>query len=208
MPYQVKQIIEGKGMPVCVEKDDPVSKALELMIDHDFSQLPVIHRQDNFDIPEGMITNESILRGIKNFKAGIKDLKVRDVMITAPIYSLEDDLFDILDRLKNTNAVLITDAIGPDLVGIVTSYDTTEYFRNRTEDLMRVEDIEVMIKELIKGAFTDEKGESDESALAVAVTQVISYKRGSKQNEKPPSFTDLSLGDYIVLLQRKEVWNN
>src|SRR5687768_16954844 len=162
MPYQVQQIIQGRGLPVCVSKDDAVSKALTLMIEHDFSQLPIVKLfDDDLEVPEGMITYEGVLRGIRNFKAKIDDLKVRDVMVTAPVYSLEDDLFDILDRLKDTNAVLITENIGfgPDVLGIVTSYDTTEYFRNRTEDLMRVEDIELMVKEFIKTAHVDETGE-------------------------------------------------
>src|SRR6266849_2861991 len=99
MPYQVQQIIEGKGAPVCVTSEESVAKALTLMIEHDFSQLPVIRKEDNFDIPLGMITYEGILRGIRNFGAGIADLMVGDVMDSAPIYTVEDDLFDILDRL-------------------------------------------------------------------------------------------------------------
>lgn len=208
MPYQVQQIIEGKGMPICVGKDDTVSKALAVMIEHDFSQLPVIRKEHEIDIPEGMITYEGVLRGIRNFKAKIDDLKVRDVMVTSPVYSLEDDLFDILDRLKDTNAVLITEDIGlgPDLLGIVTSYDTAEYFRNRTEDLMRVEDIELMVKEFIKIAHLDENGELDEAKLDSAVAQVTAYKKGNSQIAKHLSFADLSLSDYISLLLFKDVW--
>ena len=107
MPYQVQQMIEDKGMPVCVFRNDPVTKALSLMIEHDYSQLPVIKKEHDFDIPEGMITYEGILRGVRNFNAKIEDLKVRDVMSAAPVYSLEDDLFDIFDKLKETNAVLV-----------------------------------------------------------------------------------------------------
>jgi CBS domain-containing protein len=208
MPYQVQQIIEGKGTPTCVKKDDSVSTALALMVEHDFSQLPVIKKFEEFDVPEGMVTYEGILRGIRNFKAKIDDLKVRDVMINAPTYSLEDDLFDILDRLKETNAVLITENIGlaPDLVGIVTSYDTTEYFRERTEDLMRVEDIELMVKDFIKAAHLDENGEVDEIKLGVAVSQITAYKKNASQGNKNLDFDELSLGDYISLLLYKDVW--
>lgn len=208
MPYQVQQIIEGKGMPTCVKRDDPVSLALALMVEHDFSQLPVTKRFEEFDVPEGMVTYEGILRGIRNFKAKIDDLKVRDVMINAPAYSLEDDLFDILDRLKETNAVLITENITsvPDLVGIVTSYDTTEYFRERTEDLMRVEDIELMVKDFIKAAHLDENGEVDETKLNNAVTQVTAYKKSTTNVTKKLSFDDLSLSDYISLLLYKDIW--
>jgi CBS domain-containing protein len=205
MPYQVEQIIEGKGFPVCVAKDDSVSKALALMIEHDYSQLPVVKEEDGFHYPEGMINYEGILRGIRNFGAKIEDLRVRDVMVTAPIYNCEDDLFDILDRLKDTNAVLVMDQ-GFLLTGIVTSYDTTEYFRNRTEDLMRVEDIELMIKEFIKIAYVDANGETDEAKLNSAIAQVTAYRKATGQGEKQLAFDDLSLSDYIGLLLYKETW--
>lgn len=206
MPYQVQQIIEGKGSPVCITKDEPVSKALALMIEHDYSQLPVIKRENGLDIPEGMITYEGILRGIRNFKAKIEDLKVRDVMVDAPVYSCEDDLFDIMDRLKDTNAVLVIEGPAPHLVGIVTSYDATEYFRNRTEDLMRVEDIELMVKEFIKIAFTDKNGEVDEVKLADVIAQVTDYKKANAPNGKQLAFEDLNLSDYISLLLQKVTW--
>ena len=38
-------------------------------------------------------------------------------------YSPDEDLFDLLDDLKNTHAVLILDAEAT-LIGIVTSYNT------------------------------------------------------------------------------------
>jgi CBS domain-containing protein len=210
MPYQVQQIIEGKGTPICVTRNDSVSDALTLMIEHDFSQLPVTKKEDIFDIPEGMITYEGILRGVRNFNAQIDDLKVRDVMVTAPIHRIEDDMFDILDRLKDTNAVLIIQEIDifPALVGIVTSYDATEYFRKRTEDLMRVEDIELMIKEFIKIAYTNDNDELDESRLNEVSAKIAAYS--NKENvsvEKIKSFSDLTLTEYISMLLMKESWS-
>lgn len=206
MPYQVQQLIEGKGNPVCVVKEDTVVKALATMIEHDYSQLPVIIIDDIFEIPIGMITYEGILRGIRNFRANIEDLRVRDVMVSAPIFSLEDDLFDILDRLKETNAVLIQSGYEPNIVGIVTSYDTTEYFRNRTEDLMRVEDIELMVKEFIKLAYLDPSGEVDISKLNAAANDIANAGR-NENNPKEKTFDDLTMADYIGLLLCKENWH-
>jgi len=206
MPYQVQQLIQGRGFPVCVKKDDAVSKALSLMIEYDFSQLPVIKNEGNYNIPEGMITYEGILRGIRNFKANIEELKVRDVMVAAPIYDLEDDLFDILDRLKDTNAVLVA-VNGVDLWGIVTSYDTTEYFRDRTEDLMRVEEIELMVKEFIKAAYIQESGEIDWAKLNLTIQKATSYT--NKENvlpKKAKNFDDLNLTEYISILLMNETW--
>ncbi|PKN92917.1 MAG: hypothetical protein CVU44_12870 [Chloroflexi bacterium HGW-Chloroflexi-6] len=207
MPYQVQHIIEGRGTPICVARDVPVSKALGLMIEYDFSQLPVVKNKGADIIPEGMINYEGILRGVRNFKAKIEDLMVRDVMISAPVFNIEDDLFDILDKLKDTNAILVTD--GPDLVGIVTSYDSTEYFRNRTEDLMRVEDIELMVKEFIKLAYLTEQGELDTEKLEGAIAKISASMNESavgKVDRRKRSFEDLTLNDYISLLTLKDTW--
>ena len=209
MAYQIHQIIEGKGSPISVTKDDTVSKALSLMIEHDYSQLPVISREEKakdmtIDIPEGMVTNESILRGIRNFHAKIEELKIRDVMISAPVYGYDDDLFDILDRLKDSNVVLITEDIGlgEDLVGIVTSYDATEYFRNRTEDMMRVEDIELIIKDFILGIYLKEDGEVDEEKLNAKISKITAYRSPKKLLD----FNDLTLSEYITLLIDTKTW--
>jgi CBS domain-containing protein len=202
MSYQVRQVLEGKGTPVCVNKNDTVALALALMIEHDYSQLPVIKKQDGFEVPEGMITYEGILRGIRNFKLSIDDLKVRDVMVEAKAFTIADDLFDILDRLKNTNAVLIISDEIPELVGIVTSYDTTDYFRNRTEDLMRVEDIEVTIKDLIREAYINTDSELDNDKLTQAISKVSHRSQGERQK-----FGDLSMAEYINLLTLPESWD-
>jgi CBS domain-containing protein len=207
MPYQVQQIIEGKGMPICVTRDDAVSAALSLMVEHDFSQLPVIKKYEEFDVPEGMITYEGILRGVRNFNAKIDDLKVRDVMVSAPIHRIEDDMFDILDRLKDTNAVLIiTDFTGvPDLVGIVTSYDASEYFRKHTEDLMRVEDIELMLKEFIKLPYTNENYELDLARLNEVSAKAAS-NRESTPTDRVKTFDELTLSEYISMLMMRDYW--
>ena len=207
MPYQVQQIIKGKSAPVCVSKDDSVSQALSIMIEHDFSQLPVVHQEDNFIIPDGLITYESIIRGIRNFKANIEDLKVRNVMVTAPIYSEEEDLFDILDRLKDTNAVLVRSEDSNDLAAIVTSYDASEYFRKRTEDLMRVEDIEVMVKDFIKAAYANENGDLNEDKLQTAINLVTSsVTKDLPSGEKAKTFNELTLAEYISLLLKSDTW--
>lgn len=150
MTYPVDNLLEGRGIPISVTKHDTVDFALSLMIENDFSQLPVV---DENNFPLGMITYESIVRGIINFKANIDKIPVSNVIVNAPIFSIEDDLFDLLNRLRDTNAVLISDFTG-ELVGIVTSYDSTEYFRKRAEDLMYIEDIESIIKDLILSYFT------------------------------------------------------
>jgi CBS domain-containing protein len=200
MPYQVKNLLEDRGLPVSVHLDEPISVALAQMIEHDYSQLPVV---DSNNFPLGMVTYESILRTIRNFDIGLDDIFVRDAIVSARVHNLEDDLFDLLDQLKMTNAVLIIDPYGY-LVGIVTSYDSTEYFRRRAENLMRVEDIEFTIKDFIRVAYSNENGEVDESYLDEVAAKAA--KPDNRPGAPPKKFDDLSLGEYINMLTNKDAW--
>ena len=238
MPYPVENLIEGRGKPTTVRPSDSAQEALALMIEHDFSQLPVV---DDANKPLGMITYESILRALSNFGAKLEDLRVSNAIVGAHTYRPEDDLFDVLDRLKETNAVLIVD--GEDrLSGIVTSYDSTEYFRRRAEDMMLVEDIESMVKDLILVSFNDEAGDVDHERLAVAIEEATHSTRallwryqnalryylelqGHKEvvvdpqclqtsfsclapKEEPKEFDELTLHEYTELLLQKSRWDS
>jgi hypothetical protein len=237
MPYPVENLIEGRGKPTTVRPSDSAQEALALMIEHDFSQLPVVEAGNK---PLGMITNGSILRALSNFRAKLEHLRVSNAILKAEMYRPEDDLFDVLDRLQETNAVLIVDGEGR-LAGIVTSYDSTEYFRRRAEDMMLVEDIESMVKDLILVCFTDNTGEVDEAALKAAIEEATYSTRalhGKYQNalrhylklagdeessidsqcleesfahldpgDKVRAFDELALSEYIELLLHTSRWH-
>ena len=132
MPFTVQQLIEGHQEPVKVTQHENAQRALELMIEYDFSQLPVV---DENDTPLGIVTSDSILRALNNFGIPLNELQVSHAIVKVDLYNPDEDLFDLLDDLKNTYAVLIVNNEGT-LHGIVTSYDTTEYFRRRAEDMM------------------------------------------------------------------------
>jgi CBS domain-containing protein len=166
---------------VVIQKMDGITTALDLMIEQDFSQLPVVDEKGTL---LGMITYESILRAVRSFNTKLDQLLVRDAVVAAPSHAREDNLFDLLDELKLTNAVVIVEPEGY-VTGIVTSYDAARFLRNRTEDLMHVEDIEFIIKDLVKKFYAGEK-------------------HSSSRNAKP--FEELNLGDYINLLLSREVW--
>jgi hypothetical protein len=173
MPYPVQNLIEGQGEPTYVNENEAVPTALSLMHRYDFSQLPVV---DEVKRPLGLITHESILHTHRNFGIPVEQLSVLDAMrpvTRADTYRREDDLFDLLDRLRDTNSVLIVDGENR-LTGIVTSYDANAYFRRRAEDMMLVEDIETMVKDIILTTFSDEAGELDQSELDAAIDGITS----------------------------------
>lgn len=170
MPFLVKDLIEGRSEPVTVSRDHPAKHALELMIEHDFYQLPVVAEDKR---PLGMITNDSILRSLNYFDVKLDALRVTDALEKPRVFRDDGDLFDLLDDLRERYAVLIVDG-GGILTGIVTSYDTTEYFRRHSEDMMLVEDIETTLKDYIRIALGAE--EDDDAAVREAITEITSSK--------------------------------
>jgi CBS domain-containing protein len=72
--------------------------------------------------------------------------------------------------------VLIVDGAGR-LIGIVTTYDYTEYLRQRAEDMMLVEDIETTVKDLVLAPFRDERGDVDRDKLATAIEEITGSQK-------------------------------
>lgn len=234
MAFTAEGLLEGKQPPVSVKADEPVQKALELMVENDFSQLPVIDDQNK---PQGLITGDSILRGLNNFGVTVDLLRTRDVAENARKYHLEDGIFDLLDGLNDRPAVLIVDN-EDHLTGIVTHWDTTAYFRRRAENMMLVEDIETTLQEHIRAAFSNPStAEVDERALQESIdtissaqiysntkTALTKYIKLMDTHHTPKkewieeacavlignskSLTDLTLYQKIELLLHKSRWPN
>jgi len=236
MPFLVKDLIEGRPRPMCCKLDEPAQAALAVMIEHDYSQMPVIDADER---PVGMVSSDSIVRALHYFDITLPALRVSHALMKMARHHLEDDLFELLDVLRDTYAVLIVDS-GNKLVGIVTSYDATEYFRRRSEDIMLVEDVEMMVREYILAAFTDPNGDLKQDELDAFVAETLSenndlrgrfakalgaYLTGESgtrpkldQNllntawqhiatkSKKRDFADLTLANYVTLLTRKDRW--
>ncbi len=169
MPFTVQDLIEDKPNPIAVNRSESAQTALERMIEGDYSQLPVITDDNKV---EGIVTSDSIIRALNNFDLTIKEMHVVHALQAVKTFTAEDDLFDLLDYLKDTYAVVVVDN-NQRIIGIVTNYDTTEYFRRRGEDIMLVEDIESMLKEYILAVYQDESGETDEAGLENAIDEIM-----------------------------------
>ena len=232
MPFIVQDLIEDNPALVKTKLNEPVKVALARMIEHDFSQLPIVDQDDK---PLGLVTAESILRAHISFDIGLDELRVEHARIKPELFRNDSDLFDLLDRLRDTYAVLIVDGNGK-LTGIVTNFDTAEYFRRRAEDMMLVEDIESMLRDYIQIAFKDEQGELDESELAEAIQRIADSRQAKKfedalvhylslekkkverdsfeqvlnqhyKTDKPSKdFDDLTLNEYEELILDKDRW--
>lgn len=131
MPFPIQQLIEGRSLPITISADHSVETALGLMMKHDFSQLPITDQNGQV---QGIITSDSILRGLHFTKTTTTKLHVFDIKTDALMCLPEDDIFDMLERMRNNYACLVVNA-DKQLVGIVTDFDTSEYFRRRAENI-------------------------------------------------------------------------
>src|SRR5699024_10544871 len=110
---------------------------------------------DENNKPMGIVTSDSILKGLRAFGTSLQQGVVYDVAEKQYEAYQEDDIFDLLDIIKEHFAILIVNN-DRQLQGIITTYDTTEYFRRRDEDIMLLEDIESAVRDHIEAAFTDQ----------------------------------------------------
>lgn len=177
MPTTITDLLRGKPDPVTATPGTNLKDALADMINHNYSQLPVV---DDLGRPLGLITSDSIVRALHNFGVKTDDLSVKDAMLKKPAtYYPNDDVFDLLDDLETDEVILIIDPQDK-LIGIITTYDTTTYLRQRSEDIMVVREIEAMIKEYIKASFKDATGNIDDQQINKSVEDITPSNAADK----------------------------
>ena len=81
MPYPIQNLLQGRGDPVTAKPNDKVSSALAVMVEHDYSQLPVV---DEIFKTLGMITYQSIVAAMDYFQARADQLRVAHATVNHP----------------------------------------------------------------------------------------------------------------------------
>jgi CBS domain-containing protein len=204
MPYSVENLLREQHKLITISENEEVTKALDQMVEYDFSQLPVV---DNNSHLVGMVTYESIMQGARSFNIRADELLIRDVILTnIKTFDIGDNLFDLLNEIKKNNAVVIVDPEAKP-IGIVTSYDTSEYLRSHSEGMMRVENIERNMRFFILASYSNQDGELDKTRLEQAIQSLYQPKQDQPGLPRQKSFNDLTMNDCILLLTSKENWN-
>jgi CBS domain-containing protein len=195
MLIPLKEFIEGHRAPRTVTLNTSVREALAIMRNYDYSQLPIVDDQGYI---KGMISEQSIVNTYFDLNGSLNllELKVDHCQQEALTISLKRDLFDAIKLLESAFAVIVEDNNKP--VGIVTNFDTASYFRDLSEDLIVVEKIESELREYIRYAFPES---SVEKALHNA------FKNNPRfQDSLGKSVDDLSLAEYVQVIQAEENW--
>lgn len=149
MTTTVQEFIKDKPPVEKVTSDDLLITAVRRMIGNDYSQLPVV---DSNNCPVGIITSESILKALNNYATTLEKVGIKHAMLKKPqTFNQNIDLLDLFEDMSGHVALVIDDENR--LVQIITDYDTAQYFRQRAQDIILVENIETTLRDYVQLAF-------------------------------------------------------
>src|SRR5688500_17182560 len=100
----VRNLIEGRSSVVTVSDKAIGREALDLMITHDYHQLPVV---DAARRPLGMVSFSSLSRVATFSKTPLWDVHVRSALERPRHFRPDDDINDVLSALKDAYAALV-----------------------------------------------------------------------------------------------------
>ena len=183
--YRIGKLESANRKPVSVAPDWPTTKAITLMLVHDYSQLPVMTTDRDV---KGMITWKTIG---SRLALGKGTTRVRECMEGAHVVSASNSLFSVISQIVKFESVLVR-AEDRRITGIVTTSDLSVQFRQLSEPFLLLGEIENHIRTLIEGYF-------DAAELSGAGD-------GSGTTRSIDSVADMTFGGYIRLLQIQENW--
>ena len=183
--YRIGKLASANQELVSVKPDDPVAKAVMLMITHDYSQLPVMTSERRVS---GIVSWESLG---SQLALGKEPKSIRDCTVPHKEISSDTYIFAAVDDIIANQYVLIR---GPDnlIKGIVTTSDLSLQFRQLGEPFLLLGEIENYIRLIIQGTFTK--------------TQLAAACAPSETAREVQSPADLTIGEHLRLLQNPDNW--
>lgn len=182
---KVSSLASANREVVHVSMDDSLEKAQSLMMRHDFSQLAVMSGQRDL---RGAVSCESIAQAkITDPHASLRDCIVRSRAIDS-----EDDLLVHVPVIVESGYIFVR-AHDNRICGIVTTADLSNQFVSLAQPFFLLGEIERRIRRII-----DRKFDQD------ILRSVIDPDRNV---EGVVNATNLSIGEYVRLLQNPQHWN-
>jgi len=183
--YRIGKLDAANKLVVSVTPNHSLEQAVTLMLANSFSQLPVM--QGDREV-KGVITWESVGARLALGKAG---KEAREFMTSPQVISSDKSLFDAIGIIAQHQYVLVQ-AADKRISGVVTAADLSLQFQQLTEPFLLLSEIEQHIRKLIVGKFTSQE-------LKDACDPADSER-------EIDNVADLTMGEYIRLLENPENW--
>ncbi|MGI5154405.1 CBS domain-containing protein [Microbispora sp. CA-102843] len=170
----VADIASATREVVSIPPEATLEQAHTVMMDHGYSQLPVI-------TDAGILVGAVSWERIGHIRVGSPNAGLADVIDSNPnIVKLDDDLLKKIPIIYDAGFVFVSDAEG-DICGIVTTADLTEQFRLLAEPFFLVGEIEKRLRRCIEKSFAVEDlrcvGKNLTSVNGMAFGQYVRFLR-------------------------------
>ena len=188
MKYKIEDLEAANVKVISVHPDRTLNEATSKMALHDFSQLPVMSSQRKI---EGVISWKTIgvVDSFGTKKQIVEDYMDKDVSILNATDNLLDSVNEILEKefvfLKNREGLI---------TGIVTIYDIALQFKRLSEPFIEIELIENSIRKFIDNHIPKE--------------MFVSFYKDKYPDRKIETSLDLTFGEYIGIIENKELWTH
>lgn len=173
---------------VSVKPQDTIEKAITLMLAHDFSQLAVM-------------ANDWTINGAISWKTIGKRLShenhlvhVKDAMEAAVALDDTEGLFKATKLIIDHEFVFVRSSTDKKVTGIVTATDLSEQFQFLSEPFLLIGQIENQIRNLMHGK------------IELEVLRAVCGDGDPAKEERIQSVADLSLGEYLRVIQNPAHW--
>jgi CBS domain-containing protein len=170
---------------ITVNQNDDVARAVTLMMQYDFSQLPVMQGEREV---KGVVTWKSI--GLRKV-LGSKCERVGDCQDDARIVDANRTLFDSIPFIVEYGYVLVRQH-DRRITGIVTASDLSLQFQILAEPFLLLREIELHVRQIIRGKITTE--------------DCVFLDNPSPPNQPLQDIADLTFGEYVRLFEHPQIW--
>ncbi|WP_436932430.1 CBS domain-containing protein [Halosimplex halobium] len=176
--------------PVTVDLDDSIQDALEIMLENDFDQLPVM----NDNRVEGTVTYTSIAKFVKSMDdPQVEETTVKIALNTnAEFVDLDHDIFELFETLAEDDYVLLGDR--DNLEGILTRYDVFYFLEHQVQPFLKIGEIENALRHLFRESF-DDLDQRIEETFADRAEHDDGY-------EPPEKLEDFSFDEYRMFMMQ------
>ncbi len=182
--YRVGRLESANKPVIYVKPDETIQRAATLMLNHDFSQVPVMVNERDV---KGIISWKAIGR---RFALGTPCQTVREAMEPHQEISADASLFSAIEMIVRHDCVLVRDSTRR-ISGIVTTHDLSTQFGALGEPFLLLGEIENHIRAIL--------GPLSKAELAASVDP----SDGAREIE---DVADLTFGEYLRLLTDRKTW--
>lgn len=187
MTHLVRMLEAANREVISVNPQDPIERAITLMLAYDFSQLAVMTGPREL---KGAISWKSIGSRLSQRNALTN---VRDAMEQATEVSDSDSLFEVTKTIIKKDFVFVR-ASDQKITGIVTATDLSEQFQGLSEPFLLLGRIENQIRRLIQDVF-------DVDTLRAACDDNDPDRKAAIAKA-----SQLTFGEYQRIFEKEENW--